>query len=111
MTKSSQIDKNVSNMKLLDDIRIEFKADEEQNYLVIECHRNGKLVYWEKMDASIFAKMSMHENPVHEIVGFLNPYLLDAEKRSDSNRNVKKRFNSFGIWVLKLLGKYKKLTI
>ena len=98
-------------MKLLDDIKIELKADEEQNSFMIECYRNGKLVYWEKMDASIFVKMSMHENPVHEIVDFLNPRSFDSENCGDGNRNVKKHFNSFGIWILKLFGKYKKLTI
>lgn len=111
MTKCSQIDKKVSNMELLEDIRIEFKADEEDNSFLIECHRNGKLVYSEMMEASIYMKICMRENPVHKVISFLNPHSFDTKERRDGDRNVKKHFNPFGVWFLKLFGKYKKLSI
>ena len=111
MTKCSQFDKKVSDMRPLYDIRIEFKADEEQNSFTIECYRNGKLVYSEMMEVSIYMKMCMYENPVHKIVSFLNPHSFNTEECRDSDRNVKKHFNPFGVWFLKLFGKYKKLSI
>lgn len=98
-------------MEILEDIRIKLKFDKEQDTLTIECDRNGLPVYLERMDTSIFAKIDACENPIHEVIDFLNPHSFETKERRDGNRDVKKHFNSLGVWVLKLFGKYKKLTI